>query len=307
MENRNTEDIETRRDEDGDSSFYVGHDDKAQLDFEGLFSYPLTNIRLLYSSPNGPAEIYSATRYGRRYILKGLKEEYRNDPVYNLALAKEFEIGISLDHPYIRRTLDLEAVDNLGKVIVLEWIDGCSLKTLIDSGQLTPSSARSLAAQLTQALGYMHDKQIFHRDLKPSNILVAQSNQTIKIIDFSLSDSDDSIVLKNPAGSKKYMAPEQMAQKCSPSAVTDIYSLGVILNEIAEAANDEELSYVARKCSDPHPEKRPQSVADIKLPSASSTVGSLFSRFLSSKLLTYVMLAVCVTLAALVAYSLMLQ
>ncbi len=303
MDNRNIDNSALKSNEDENSSFYLDGDvEKPRLDLEGLFSYQFANIRSLYTSLSGHTEIYSATRYGKRYILKGLKEELRNDPVYNLALAKEFEIAITLDHPYIRRTFSIETVGDIGKVIVMEYIDGMTLKTLIESGQLSLPAGRAIAAQLMQALGYMHDKQIFHRDLKPSNILIAKSNRTVKIIDFSLSDSDDFIVLKNPAGSKKYMAPEQFAGQSAPSAVADIYSLGVVLEEIAAATDDEELAEVARRCAHPRPEKRPDSVSRIKLPTSKSTIQRLFSRALSSRLLTYIMLSVCLTLGSLVAY-----
>lgn len=286
-----------------DSSFYVEEkNDDAKLDFKGLFSYPFTNVQPLCSSDSGPAELHTATRYGRRYILKGLKEEFRNDPVHNLALVKEFEIGIALEHPHIRRTVGLETVDGLGQVIVLEYIDGSALKTLIDSGQLELLSARALVAQVAQAVGYMHQKQIFHRDLKPTNILVTKSNSAVKIIDFSLSDSDDSIVLKNPAGSKKYMAPEQLSRQCPPSSVTDIYSLGVIMAEIAAVTNDVELADTAKKCVNPNPAKRPKNMAEIKLPSSAPSVAGKFSRFLSSKILTYFLLAILTMLASYLTY-----
>ncbi len=292
------------RQEDADeNSFYVGiDDDKSRLDFNGLFSYPFTNVRLLCSTPGGVAELYTATRYGRRYILKGLKSEYRNDPVYALALVKEFEIGIALEHPHIRRTLGLESVEGLGKVIVMEYIDGSTLKELIDSGKLEFLAARDLLAQIAQALDYMHDKQIFHRDLKPSNILVTRGSAAVKIIDFSLSDSDDSIVLKNPAGSMKYMAPELCGMQGAPSPATDIYSLGVIMKEIAAVTGDDDMAYIAKKFMCQNPDKRPKSLSAIKFLSSDNSFGGILSRFLSSKLLTYILVAISIGLTAYVVY-----
>ena len=121
-----------------ESSSYLGNiDADSQVDFSGLFSRQFSNVSPLYSSNHGPAEIYTATRYGKRYVLKGLKEQFRNDPIYELAFAKEFEIGISLEHPNIRRTISLENVEGVGKVIVLEYVDGCSLETLISNRDLT--------------------------------------------------------------------------------------------------------------------------------------------------------------------------
>ena len=83
---------------DTDSAFIGINNLSESLDLGGLFSHQFTNITPVYSSSHGPTEIYSATRYGKRFILKGLKEQYRNDPIYTIALAKEFEIGITLEH-----------------------------------------------------------------------------------------------------------------------------------------------------------------------------------------------------------------
>ncbi|MDE6395042.1 MAG: serine/threonine protein kinase [Duncaniella sp.] len=289
----------------GDTSAYL--DDgaaDAQLDFGGLFSNRFTNVRPIYSSPNGATEIYTATRYGKRFVLKGLKEQYRNDPIYNLALAKEFDIGISLDHPNIRRTLGLETVEGIGRVIVLEYVDGTPLDTLLASGDLTVAEARSIATQTAGALGYVHAKQVYHRDLKPANILVAHQGNVVKIIDFNLSDSDEFVILKNPAGSRRYMAPEQQNLKARPSAVADIYSLGVILDELAAASGDDGLSAIAARCANPDPDRRPQSVDRIKLPASRPSAMQSLSSFLSSKTLTYVMLCVCAALAAADVYML---
>ena len=303
MDNSDKDIYET---DDPDESEYLGSDEavEAQLDFGGLFSSRFTNVMHLYTSPSGPTEIYTATRYGKRYVLKGLKEQFRNDPIYNLALAKEFEIGISLDHPNIRRTLGLESVDGIGKVIVLEYIDGQTLDSLMVSGSLSASRARAIAEQTAAALGYIHGKQVFHRDLKPSNIIVSHMGDVVKIIDFNLSDSEDFIILKNPAGSRKYMAPEQLSPGARPSAVADIYSFGVILGELAAVNGDEELSAAAEKCTDGNPARRPQSVASVRLPASHPSAVQTLSNFLSSRVLTYVMLCICLALAAVDAFML---
>lgn len=285
--------------DDTDTSSYLEGDEvQARLDFGGLFSNRFTNIMLRYSPANGPTELYTATRYGKRYVLKGLKEQFRNDPIHNLALAKEFEIGISLDHPNIRRTLGLETVDGIGQAIVLEYFDGITLADYISSGAVTTATARMIAGQIADALVYIHSKQVFHRDLKPSNILVSHQGDVVKIIDFNLSDSDEFIILKNPAGSRRYMAPEQMDPKARPTAGSDIYSFGVILDELAAATGDDKLAEVADRCTARNPERRPQSVSQIRMPATHPSAMQSVSDFLSSKTLTYVMLCVCAALAA---------
>ncbi|MDE6271044.1 MAG: serine/threonine protein kinase [Muribaculaceae bacterium] len=284
--------------QDGSTSSFIGADEsEKQLDFDGLFSSQFANITPLYTSPQGPAQLYTATRYGKRFILKGLKDQYRNDPIFTMALVKEFEIGMSLDHPNIRRTVSLETIDGVGKVIVLEYVDGCSLGDLLDAGEITMGAARSIAGQTADALAYLHSKQVFHRDLKPSNILVSYNGNTVKIIDFNLSDSDEFIILKNPAGSQKYMAPEQLQPGARPSAVADIYSFGMVMEELASAAGDEKLAEAVRKCTHQKPARRPQSISLIRLPDLQPSVLQSLSNFVSSKTFTYIMLFVCAVLA----------
>lgn len=295
---RRSSDYKESQTSDDTDSTYLGLDDtSARLDLGELFSHEFTNIKLLYSSPHGPLDIYTANRYGKRYILKGLKKQFRDDPIYTMGLAKEFEIGIQLDHPNIRRTIGLETVKELGRVIILEYVDGCSLDTLLASSSLSISSGRSIAAQIADCLRYIHSKQVYHRDLKPSNILVSHNGNVVKIIDFNLSDSEDFIILKNPSGSRRYMAPELLEKDAKPSAVADIYSFGVVIGELAETTGDEALAQSVRKCTDRNPERRPQSVAYIKLPSNRMTVKDALSGFLSSRLLTYILVCVITALA----------
>lgn len=300
------EDITDNKLTEEESSGYLTSDDTdEQLNFDGLFSSHFSNIKLIYSSPHGPTEIYTATRYGRRYILKGLKKQYISDPIYNMGLVKEFEIGILMDHSNIRRTLGLEAVSGIGKVIVMEYVDGSSLESVISSGELTVTSGRSIVEQIADALTYIHSKQIFHRDIKPSNILVSHQGNIVKLIDFNLSDSDDFIVLKNPAGSKKYMAPEQLKTDAKPSAAADVYSLGVVMGEIAAVTGDERLAHAAEKCKNENPAKRPASVSRIKLPLSRPSFAQSLSGFLSSKHLTYALVGICALLAALIGWMLL--
>ena len=304
MTQRDKDNMEPDTPGDDDSELLGLDEASVKLDLGELFSHEFTNIKLFYTSPNGPVEIFTANRYGKRYILKGLKEMYSNDPIYTMSLAKEFELGMQLDHPNIRRTIGLETIEPLGRVIILEYVDGVSLRNLFDSSELTVSQGREIALQIADALRYIHSKQVYHRDLKPSNILVSHGSNAVKIIDFSLSDSGDSLILKNPSGTRRYMAPEAFDKDGKSSAVSDIYSFGIVVDEIAKATGDELLADAVRKCSVKDAEKRPQSVSYIKLPSSRISTTDILGRLLSSKLLTYILLGVIVALAAFIMYKL---
>lgn len=280
---------------DEDSGFITDSVSEPQLNLGNLFSGEFTNITPLYTSSCGSTQIWSATRYGKRFILKGLKDEYRHDPVYLMSLLKEFELGITLDHPNIRRTIGLETINGLGRVIVLEHIDGETLETLVKSGRLTPQKAGQIVNQIIDALEYIHSKEIFHRDLKPANILVSYYASQVKIIDFNLSDSHDFIVLKNPAGTRRYIAPEQNCANARPTALADIYSFGVILNDIASAISSHSLALIALQCCHPTPLKRPQ-LREIRVSETQVFNPSPMNRVLSSSLLTYILLICAVIL-----------
>lgn len=180
-----------------------------------------------------------AKRNGRWWMLKGLKEPYRQDSVYRLMLQKEFDIMSQLQHPMIVSVYSLEEVSDLGLCIVMEWIDGITLKEWLQQKEHTQEQHRHVADMMLDALAYVHSRQAQHRDLKPSNILITHNGQYLKLIDFGLSDTDSHAILKADAGTEGYMAPE---------GASDIYSLGCILREM-------ELGWlsrwVVRKCLAP--------------------------------------------------------
>ena len=164
-----------------------------------------------------------AKRHGRWWMLKGLKESYRNDAVYQVLLQKEYEITSQLQHPMVVSVFSLEEVEGLGLCIVMEWIEGLTLKEWLAQGNHSRKQRRHVAGMLLEALAYVQSRQTQHRDLKPSNIMLTHDGQHLKLIDFGLSDTDSHTILKAPAGTEGYMAPD------GPS---DIYSLGRILREL---------------------------------------------------------------------------
>lgn len=192
-------------------------------------------------------------------VIKALKPEYSSNPVYQTLLHKEYEIGHSLDHPNICRTYYWGKFPISGNGILMEWIDGTTLRKLLDSGRkLTPSAAREIICQICSALSYMHSKQIIHRDLKPENILITHNGSHVKIIDFGFSDSDSSTVLKKPAGTLTYASPE-LREGREADYRTDIYSLGKIIAEISP-----QYSSVVRRSLRENPAERYQSADQVK-------------------------------------------
>lgn len=168
-----------------------------------------------------------AKRYGRWWVLKGVKEPYRQDGNYKNLLHKEFDILISLQHSNIVSAYSMEEIPEMGTCIVMEWIDGITLEHW--SGRKT--EGEDIFLQLLDAVHYIHAKQIVHRDLKPSNIMITHNGNHVKLIDFGLSDTDDFDILKQPAGTPGYISPEQIVSQ-QADIRNDIFSIGCILEKI---------------------------------------------------------------------------
>lgn len=224
------------------------------------FSY----LKEFYVSPNGHTRLFYASRYGKMYTLKCLKADFLYTPFYRQALVKEFEIGLQLDHPNICRTIGMEEVGQLGQAIVMERVDGCTLKSLMEQKALTRPLARKLTRQLFDAVAYMHSKHIIHRDLKPSNIMVTHNGRDVKLVDFSLADSDAFNVLKQPAGTSGYIAPEQLLPGAKADVRADIYSLGMVMRDMALATGDRQMGRMATLCTRRNVNERPANAVQLK-------------------------------------------
>ena len=165
-------------------------------------------------------------RYGRWWLLKGLQPDLSELTQYVEMLHKEFELLMKAQHPGIVQATGLEDVPGLGECIVMEYVEGTTLKEVMEQGLSSRAAAR-LMDELTDAVAYIHSLGIVHRDLKPSNIIVTQGGH-VKLIDFGLADTRAHAFLKQSAGTERYMSPEQAAGG-KPDARNDIYSLGVIM------------------------------------------------------------------------------
>lgn len=199
-----------------------------------------TEITLLHQT--SVHQLYRAKRFGRWYLLKALIPELRDSDFHRQMLLKEMEVLIPLNHPNIVSCMGIERIDDyidskgqpisVGECLILEYIEGQTLdgyvrQTISDNRDLY----ENIMGELLDAISYMHASGITHRDLKPSNIMITNNGNHVKLIDFSLADTNSHAILKQPSGTRRYMSPEQTTAT-TPDERNDIYSLGLIINQL---------------------------------------------------------------------------
>lgn len=208
-------------------------DEQSTSGYAKVIDFSVSNEFTNYSEihTKNYSRLFKAQRHGKWHILKGLQPQYAADPIYMAMLEKEFDAAVKMDHPNIVHVYGVENDAVAGPCMVMEYING---RTLAEFLQEKPSFVvrKKIVRQLLEAMQYYHSMQIVHRDLKPSNILITHNGDNVKLIDFGLFDSDDYAILKEPAYTKGYAAPEQMTEGTVIDCRTDIYAFGVLLKSL---------------------------------------------------------------------------
>jgi serine/threonine protein kinase len=144
----------------------------------------------------------------------------------------------SVNHPSLVTLFDAHLSADARSYLVMEYIDGGTLASLISSGPVAPRDAASLAADLGEALHVVHQAGIIHRDVKPANILLRPPltpDHTFRAVlaDFGIAYLVDAARVTTPGtaiGTAAYISPEQVRGH-APTPASDIYSLGLVLLE----------------------------------------------------------------------------
>jgi DNA-binding NarL/FixJ family response regulator/tRNA A-37 threonylcarbamoyl transferase component Bud32 len=168
------------------------------------------------------------TLLGREVALKILLPHVRDTT--RKRFFQEAMAAARLNHPNIMAIHD-RGDDNGRHYLVVEYVEGDSLTSYIPSA---PDVVVSLGAQIGRALEYAHERDIIHRDIKPANIKVTPEGQ-VKIMDLGLARPRDGKRVTAPGmviGTPAYISPEQ-AQGLELDRRTDLYSLGIVLYEMA--------------------------------------------------------------------------
>ncbi|RME76571.1 MAG: serine/threonine protein kinase, partial [Planctomycetota bacterium] len=181
----------------------------------------------------GMGAVLEATQLSlrRRVAIKVLNAELAADPHFVERFEAEARALATLSHPNIVAVID-RGIDRGRLYLVMEYVDGVSLRELISEHKLSPREALQIVPPLCDALEYAHRRGVVHRDIKPENILITREGVP-KIADFGLARLLDTsashrITRSNVImGSLDYMAPEQRDSTRNADHRADIYALGV--------------------------------------------------------------------------------
>ena len=183
----------------------------------------------------GMANVYLAQdrKLDRPVALKVLPAELSRDGTFVERFRLEAQAAASLNDPTIVAVYDWGQEQDTS-FIVMEYVEGRTLRDVIARGPMEPVPAAKIAADIAKALGAAHRAGVVHRDIKPGNVLL-DTNGDVKVADFGIARANgagDGLTKTGAVmGTATYFSPEQ-AQGLAVDARSDIYSLGIVLYEM---------------------------------------------------------------------------
>lgn len=197
--------------------------------------------------------LFLAEKAGKRCVLKTA------DGAQGLEMLKrEYELSVQLQHPFIASAIAWEEDSPVGPAIVIEYIQGRPLSDYLKEKPSREARER-VFGQLLDAVGAIHRKSVIHNDIKPENILITDTDNDVKLIDFGFADGDSHCLEKCLGGTRRYASPELLTQK-STDARSDIFSLGVLLRDLFPGR----YRRIARRCCAASPDRRFSDIDGLK-------------------------------------------
>ena len=221
-------------------------------------------------------------RLGRPVAVKRVRGDSAAESARQ-RLQREARAAAGLSHPSIVQVHDILQQED-DDWIVMEWVDGPSLRQLIASGPLPPEQVVKLGLDIAEGLAAAHGHDILHRDLKTENVLLAPDGRA-KILDFGLAKQlhgDEGTQLTESGrllGTCRSMSPEQ-ARGFEVDGRSDLFSLGVLLYELATGTSPFRSQTIAetlvKVCS--HAPPSVQTLNDAMPPGLASLIEDLLEK-----------------------------
>ena len=211
------------------------------------------DFKLLKTTAN--ASLYLAFKAGKRFLIKTKKD---NSERQNKMLHREYELSIGCDHPHLVHIYTIEDLP-FGTGLVMEYIEGRTLDKYLAENPSKKERNR-IFSELLSAVGYLHKRGVIHNDLKPENILITHADNSLKLIDFGLADSDAEYAMRTLGCTPRYASPELQAQSREIDARSDIYSVGVLMREIFGRRHHR----IAERCCRANTEERYENISALQ-------------------------------------------
>ena len=213
-------------------------------------------IRLIKKSERGEVSLVRHRDSGTRYIFRHF---YGSSEVYQLLL--------TISCPYLPQIMEVGERD--GRTVLLEdYVQGDTLRDILECGLLTAAEARQITRQLCSALWVLHSMGVVHRDVKPDNVIVRGKEAVL--IDFDASRIYKSAIQEDTQilGTTGFAAPEQYGLSQSDGRA-DIYALGVLLNIMVTGEHPSRklaggrIGRIVQRCTMVSPEKRYKNILHL--------------------------------------------
>ncbi|MBA2541502.1 MAG: serine/threonine protein kinase, partial [Deltaproteobacteria bacterium] len=185
--------------------------------------------------------VYKAERVpvGKLVAIKFLHAAFANDSEFLTRFERETRVMSKLAHPNCVSVVDFGVYEG-APYLVMDYVAGKTLRSVIDDAPLGPMRALGLVRQIVSGLAHAHAQGVVHRDIKPANIMISEeigTGEHARILDFGLARlrgavGRDATQHNMVVGTPNYMAPEQTVGGGTIDARTDIYALGVVLFEM---------------------------------------------------------------------------
>ena len=221
----------------------------------------------------------------RPVAIKVLLASLSDKPVLREHFDRESLIIARLINPHIINVIDRGLTSKGMPYFIMEYIDGTDLQVAIRKEELDDNRKLDLIIQVCKALSYAHKNGVIHRDIKPSNVLIDREGNA-RVLDFGIAQIFEETIheaTQTPSGlimgTLPYMSPEQQSGAQDVSALSDLYSLGVMAYELFTGFKPKgifqppselnpkipsALEEVILSCMESEPEKRPASADEIK-------------------------------------------
>ena len=187
-------------------------------------------LRLLGHGGMATVTLAQDTLLRRRVALKRVHAHAASEQA-STRLRREALVGARLSHPNLVAVYDVAATES-DLVVVMEYVEGETLRDLLARGPLAPARTADLIDALAAALDHVHAHAVVHRDVKPANVLLGDHG-AIKLADLGIASAEDRTRITTAGaimGTFSYMAPEQL-EGSPPAPAMDIYALAAVAFE----------------------------------------------------------------------------